>query len=158
MGVKINMARSVAPHYASKMPDFEPAEPEQPEETADQADDAELSAMRIHQISALRRGAYRTRSWLIIAAVVFLAGAAQLIYLAVHGFRLGQRIVPIGDLAAAVAALVVCPYFVRRALRVHREIHRSLIEEPTTPPDFSTLSDGSQRWKNLEAMADDQPD
>jgi hypothetical protein len=42
-------------------------------------------------------------------------------------------------------------YFGQRALAVHREIQTParLPPEPTEP-DFSTLSDGSQQWKNLE--------
>lgn len=106
----------------------------------------------------MRRGAYRTRSWLIIAAVACVAGAAQLIYLAVRGYHFGQRIVPGGDLLAAAVALVVLPFFIRRAIRVNREIRQSPLDEPQTPPDFSTLSDGSQRWKNLEAMTEDHGD
>ena len=33
-----------------------------------------------------------------------------------------------------------------------KEAIATRIEPPATPPDFSTLSDGSQRWKNLEEI------
>jgi hypothetical protein len=39
-----------------------------------------------------------------------------------------------------------------RAIALHREATKSRVDTPMTPPDFSTLSDGSQRWKNLEEL------
>jgi hypothetical protein len=125
-------------------------------EAVDQPDEADLSGMRIRQVSALRRGAYRTRSWLLIGAIACGAGAAQLIFLAVRAHRNGHGTVLTGDLLVAFVALLAAPYFLRRAMQVNREIRQSAIEEPSTPPDFSTLSDGSQRWTNLQAMTDDQ--
>jgi hypothetical protein len=43
-------------------------------------------------------------------------------------------------------------FFMRRAIVLHREATQSYLKDPTTTPDFSTLSDGSQRWKNLEDL------
>jgi hypothetical protein len=123
--------------------------------TNDEPADGDLSGLKIRQISALRRGAYRTRSWLMIAAIACIVGAAQLIFLAARAHRIGQQLAPLGDILVAIVALLLCLYFARRAAEVNREIQQSRLEEPTTPPDFSTLRDGSQRWTNLEAMNDD---
>jgi hypothetical protein len=122
----------------------------------DESDEADLSGLKIKQISALRRGAYRTRSWLMIGAISCAVGAAQLVFLAIKARRAGLRLVPLGEVLMAVIGLGLCVYFSRRALEAHREIQKSRLQEPTTPPDFSTLSDGSQRWRNLQSMADDQ--
>lgn len=65
---------------------------------------------------------------------------------------------PLGDLAAAIVAVVLSIYFGTRALAAHREIRQSHLQEPQTPPDFSTLSDGSQHSANLERMADQTSD
>lgn len=135
-----------------------PTEPIKDDEPAplDEPDEADLSGQKIKQISSLRRGAYRTRSWLMIGAVSCIVGAAQLIYLAIQARRNGLRLTALGEVLTAVLSLFLGVYFSRRALEAHREIQQSRLEEPTTPPDFSTLSDGSQRWKNLQAMTDDQ--
>ena len=116
--------------------------------------DDELSGLRIRQISDLRRGAVRTRSWLLIGAIVCAVGAIQLLFLAASGYRSGLRLSPLGDLAASVLAVILCIYFSTRALAAHRELKQSHLEEPPVPPDFSTLSDGSQHSANLERMAD----
>lgn len=116
--------------------------------------DDELSGLKIRQISDLRRGAVRTRSWLLIVAIVCAVGAIQLIFLAVSGYRSGLRLAPLGDLAASVLAVILCMYFSNRAVAAHHEIKKSHLEEPLAPPDFSTLSDGSQHSANLERMAD----
>jgi hypothetical protein len=69
--------------------------------------------------------------------------------------RRGSIVLPIGFCFAAAAALMGSSYFIRSALLLTKEIRTSFsIPEPTTPPDFSTLSDGSQRWKNLGESAD----
>lgn len=128
------------------------AEPQgaQTETTADE----ELSALKIRQISDLRRGAYRTRSWLLIGAIACGVGAIQLIFLAFRGHRLGFRLAPLGDLLAAAVALALCLYFARRCAAAHREIQQSHLDEPHSPPDFSTLSNGSQYSDNLQKMSD----
>jgi hypothetical protein len=116
--------------------------------------DEELSGLKIRQISDLRRGAVRTRSWLQIGAIACAVGAIQLIFLAVSGYRAGLRLSPLGDLTGSVLAIILSIYFSSRAVAAHREIQQSHLEEPQTPPDFSTLSDGSQHSANLERMAD----
>lgn len=117
-------------------------------------DDDELSGVKIRQIADLRRGAVRTRSWLFISIFACAVGAIQLIFLAISGYRAGLRLAAGGDVAAAVLALLLSLYFGKRAIAAHREIQQSHLEEPQTPPDFSTLSNGNQYSANLEKMSD----
>jgi hypothetical protein len=119
----------------------------------DERDD-ELDGLRIRQLAALRRGAYRARSYAIIGAVAAFVVAVQLVIMTVQYVRShgGWGRWPSGYALFAAAAGMVGFYFARRALEVHREI-RTPAPLPPTPeggPDFSTLSDGSQQWKNLE--------
>jgi len=114
--------------------------------------DAELDGLKIRQFTALRRSAIRMRSWLLIAATICAVGALQLIILAVqlthgnHSWGLWQT------LYALVAGLAVlgARHFFRKARECKREIEKPILKDPETPPDFSTLGDGSERWKKLE--------
>ena len=66
----------------------------------------------------------------------------------------GSVVLPIGFCLAAAAAVVGSGYFVRSVMRLTREIRASFLTDPPTPPDFSTLSDGSQQWRNLDEISD----
>ena len=61
---------------------------------------------------------------------------------------------PVGYLCGILAAAMAGSYFYRRAAELTRELKRrpAALDEPQTPPDFSTLSDGSHYWKNLQEM------
>jgi len=79
--------------------------------------------------------------------------AAQLALMAVQSARArGWHLIPIGFLLAALAAVLVAVRFVQKAIETTREIRQMSVPPPSDPPDLSTLSDGSQRWKNLEDM------
>jgi DNA-directed RNA polymerase subunit RPC12/RpoP len=114
--------------------------------------EAELSELRISQVANLRRGAIRSRSWFIVGAVAGVVGAAQFIYFAIAKYRTGQRAGPLRDLLCAVVLLAIVPYFTRRIRQLGHEIAESRLKDPIAPPDFSTLSDGSQRWTNLDQL------
>jgi hypothetical protein len=112
----------------------------------------ELDGLRIRQLTALRRGAIRARSWCLITAVVCIVGTVQLLINTVqimsrnHSWTwraTAYLLVAIGGCIAAIISL-------RRAQILKREIDKPLLDDPSTPPDFSTLSDGTQRWKSLE--------
>jgi hypothetical protein len=47
-------------------------------------------------------------------------------------------------------AIVGAAWCARRASAFTREARTAVRPDPTTVPDFSTLSDGSQRARNLE--------
>ena len=114
----------------------------------------ELSELHIHQVADLRRGAFRSRSWCVIAAVACFVGAAQLVRMAVTSIRWGHVAFAVGFCLAALASLMGCAYFVRRARELTREIRKSAIQDPAEPPDFSTLGDGTQHIRGLEEMTD----
>ena len=113
----------------------------------------ELNGVRIRQLSALRRSTYRARSF----AIVFSAGgfvvAIKLLLMTLASFRYsGVGAWSLGLLLFAILALVVGFHFASRATELHREANQPMPMPPAPPggPDFSTLSDGSQQWKNLE--------
>ena len=64
----------------------------------------------------------------------------------------------IGDALAAVAALSTFASIVRTIAALTREIRKSRLKDPVAPPDFSMLGDGTQRVRDLEAMAGSEGD
>jgi hypothetical protein len=128
-----------------------------PVDVADETDradrEAELSNLRIRQISALRRGAYRSRSYCIVGVVALTVAAVKLIIMTVHQVQFaGWQTRPVGYLLGAAAALMGAGFFAARAMELTREVAKPLLVDPPGPPDFSTLSDGSQQVKHLEEM------
>jgi hypothetical protein len=131
----------------------------QPAEGSPDAD-AELSGLRIRQVTSLRRGAFRSRSYCIIGAAACAVCAIQLVVMMVKlaRFRDARHWAMIGGEALlALGALWGCVVLVQRAIVFHRELRRPMLDEPTTPPDFSMLSDGSQQVEALEQMMSEEP-
>lgn len=119
----------------------------------DGASEDDLSALRIRVLSAGRRAGYRTRSYCIVAVGVCIVASVKLLLMTIaYVHTHGWGFTPFGYVLAALAALAGAMFFSRRTMELTRELSRPALEEPTTPPDFSTLSDGSQHWKNLENM------
>ena len=114
--------------------------------------EAAFDRLRIENYTALRMGAIRARSWWIIglclAALTFLdmIGKAVIFVWVFHRWGLDPTL----RIIVAAGTVMFAKNAWRRAADFKREIDRSAISEPTAPPDFSTLSDGSQRWENLE--------
>jgi hypothetical protein len=124
-----------------------------PEPSDDHANDrdAELDGVRIRQLAAMRRATYRSRSHAVIATLVCVVAAMQAtIYLVQHLLHLGFSWRVLLYAAFVIAGSYGAIFFARRAIALHREATQSRVLEPSSPPDFSTLSDGSQRWKDLE--------
>jgi DNA-directed RNA polymerase subunit RPC12/RpoP len=115
-------------------------------------DDLELSELRIRNVASLRRGAYRGRSYLIIAAGVCAVAAAKLTQMALVGWRSGLRLAAIGDALFAVTAIIGFVMIWQKIMALTAEIRASELGDPEFPPDFSNLGDGSQRIADLEAM------
>ena len=115
-----------------------------------------LNSNRIRQMAALRRSAYRTRSYCIVAVGCCIGGAAQITFFALRPLvylrGLHSIVISITYIIAAIGLLFLARYFLRLAIRSHREASKSILPEPGTPPDFSQLQDGSQIAKNLEDM------
>ena len=116
--------------------------------------DGELNGLRIRQHTALRRGAFRARSYALIGAAACGFGGVLLLLIAVAhtAVRRGVGMLPLGCALASAAALALALHFARRVRELSREIATPAPLPPPPPggPDFSTLSDGSQRWRNLE--------
>jgi hypothetical protein len=111
--------------------------------------DAELSGMRIRQISSLRRGIARTRSYYLIALAVCIGGVAQLVFLGVESVRAGRRSFPVLYAVMGLILLSICPRLIRRIRQLSVEMRQTAMPPPDAPPDFSSLSDGTQRWESL---------
>jgi hypothetical protein len=118
--------------------------------------DDHLNSNRIRQMAAIRRAAYRTRSYCVIAVGGCIGGAAQFAFFAVrrlrHGPGLFDILIAVAYFLAAAVLLGLARHFVRLAAGFHREAKTSTLPQPTAPPDFSQLQDGSQIAKNLEDM------
>jgi hypothetical protein len=118
--------------------------------------DDHLNSNRIQQMAALRRSAIRARSYCVIAIGGCVVGAAEFIFDAVRQLRtepkLHQILIAGLYFLAASALLGLGWHFVRVAVRLHGEVKKSSLPEPTAAPDFSPLQDGSQFGKNLEEM------
>ena len=112
--------------------------------------DDEIDGIRIRQIAQMRRAAYRSRSYFLIAVVALAACAGQLIWYAVTSVKAHQFLSACLYLLGAALCAVLAWRWYGRAETFKQEAERSALEEPKTPPDFSKLSDGSQRYKNLD--------
>jgi DNA-directed RNA polymerase subunit RPC12/RpoP len=134
------------------MPTLDYADPDAPDDRQDEAMD-ELDGLRIKQLATARRAAWRTRSWVLITAIGAGTGAAQLVLMSAQSFRAGATDWGVAYAVSALLALMLCTRLLVRARRMKRQIEeQSHHDKPSRPPDFSELSDGSQRWKNLSAL------
>jgi DNA-directed RNA polymerase subunit RPC12/RpoP len=113
--------------------------------------DAELDAQRIQKFAAVRRAAYRSRSYCVIGVGGCVVGAIDLVYHGVRVWGLG-RIRASAYIIVAIGLLWGAKHFAVLAAQHHREAKRSALPPPTAPPDFSTLGDGSQIVRDLERM------
>jgi hypothetical protein len=126
---------------------------DEPQETPDEAAAAQLDARRIARWAALRRSAYRSRSYAVVALCACLVGAVQCVFVAVIRVRAHEGFIrPILYILAAGGLVYAAAYFRRVAAHYHDLAQQSNLTQPQTPPDFSTLSDGSQFTRNLERM------
>ena len=110
-----------------------------------------LNGLRIRQLSTLRRATLRARSWWVIAALLAASTALDLLYKTVRNVAhyaawTGRATAFTVVGTVAVAAVVVA---VRRAGALAREAARTALPDHDRPPDFSTLDNGADRWRNL---------
>jgi hypothetical protein len=112
--------------------------------------ESELNELRIRQMATLRRSAYRGRSYAIIGVTACIVMAVQLLWTIVRSRRLDFWTIAFALMTIfSIWGAIFC---IRRAIAMNREAKQSTLLEPPTPPDFSTLSDGSQLAKNLEEI------
>src|SRR4051812_13621764 len=111
-----------------------------------------ITAARVRQLSALRRGAYRTRSYLVVVIAACAVAEGKLALMTLRHVRaFGWQPRALGYVCGIIAAMMAAAFLLRRAAELTREL-RTRPPEPEAAPDFSTLSDGSHAWKNLEQM------
>jgi DNA-directed RNA polymerase subunit RPC12/RpoP/uncharacterized membrane protein YidH (DUF202 family) len=128
-------------------------------ELEQQVRDERLVEMRRNTVLLERRSLYRTRTYFIIGMGLCIAWAMQLT------FYVARRAIIDGEglslrvwlyLAAIVVVLFLSYLCLRRISAINAELAEPVQHEPTEPPDFSTLSDGSQvldkAAKNLERL------
>jgi hypothetical protein len=131
--------------------DYEGPEPDRPFAGSE---GEELDGLRMRQVITARRAAIRSRTYMLLGAMLCAVGVAKLITLMIPHIRHGgwSRLLIAYGIAAALA-IIATLYCLQRAAELNRESKATALPEPTTPPDFSTLSDGSQHAKNLENIA-----
>lgn len=110
-----------------------------------------LDTNKIRQLTALRRGAVRARSWCWIAATVAAVAAVELIIKAIENVRHTHGITSraMGFVLFAILATVLAIAMGGHGQKLSREINAPPTPGPIDEPDFTPLSDGSQRWNNL---------
>jgi hypothetical protein len=138
---------------------------EKPQAATEPADnEADLNEVRIRQLSALRRTAYRTRSYYIVGVVGCLGLMVKLIQAACETVKTQHRWTAVNTLSAlfALASLAGAIHFLGRVIKIQREINADIAareqqerEAASHEPDLSSLSDGSQRAQNLHRMVGD---
>jgi 8-oxo-dGTP diphosphatase/A/G-specific adenine glycosylase len=111
----------------------------------------ELDALRIRQVARARQAAMRFRSYFLVGAGVCAVGAIDLLWRVISRLREPSREAAFYLPAAGVLAWMGWRLSAK-ANRVGREAMARTAPEPTAPPDFSTLSDGSHIVRNLEKL------
>ena len=112
------------------------------------AADDELDSLRIREARAKRQGIVRNRAYLIIGSVVAVGLIIKLVQAAVdivHFEHYGWTSGAILDIALAALGAAAVVYMLIVARRLKLELDKPMLDEPQTPPDFSTLGDGSER-------------
>jgi len=113
-----------------------------------------LNSLRIQAITAEHRALNRSRSFATAGGVAMLIVIAHCLIeigsnVAAGGWGLSSTALAGVTLAAAIVAV----WLFRRARRLAALARRRrLLDDPDTPPDFTPLQDGSQRWRNLEQV------
>jgi hypothetical protein len=126
------------------------------ESIADNREPDDLDGLRIRQVYQLRRSLYRARRYWLVGAGICIVAAGQILWnlLVTPGGSTGMATPQAILLAAAfIAGAILC---LQQARRLARDARQSILSDPERPPDLSSLSDGSQYWKNLESMRQDR--
>ena len=113
----------------------------------------ELDAQRILRLAKARQAAMRSASDCLIVAGGCGVASIDLLWRALRRFwALAEWFRPLLYLLGACVLTWLCVHFTAKAFHIRREARQKALPDPTVPPDFSTLSDGSQFAKNLERI------
>jgi hypothetical protein len=135
---------------STDLPEEEVSEENQSNHTA-----GELDSLRMRHMIVTRRTAIRSRTYHLVAAIGCIMAAIQLIIMTVTEVRhIGWHLRQAAFVAVAVGTFYGAVHFSRRAAYWSREsrVPFGPGDEGLPPPDFSTLSDGSQHARDLERM------
>lgn len=119
------------------------------------AEREKLSELRIKDIKLQKQSLYRARSWMLVIAFLMVGGAGQLVWIGIRGAEQRTQGRTIGFFLVAAVLVIASVRFFFRARAYLREANAIHLPDPTTPPDFTGLGDGSQFAQNLERMRDD---
>lgn len=109
-----------------------------------------LNERHIKAIVAEKRALIRNRTYMLVLGFACVVTAGQLGWFSVDEFR-AQHWPRVAAYAVIVIGLLLASVrFFRKAHGYQVESQKTILPEPDTEPDFSTLSDGSQFVKNLE--------
>jgi hypothetical protein len=115
----------------------------------------DLDGLRIRQVYQLRRSIYRARRYWLVGMGICIVAAGQIVWKLFTSSPGSMGVSNAHAAVLAIACLVGAVFCIRQAAQLGRSARQSTLQEPEQPPDFSSLSDGSQHWKNLEAMGHD---
>ena len=123
--------------------DDEPAETE----TRELPESDELEETNIIRIVRARRAQVRTRGYYIAFLLACVIGAVQLGARLYRGGPAGEMV---GYAAALILLLLIARSFFGKLQETSALLKASALTEPTSPPDFDSLSNGSQHTDKLE--------
>lgn len=112
----------------------------------------DLDGLRIRQVYQLRRSLYRARRYWLVGTGICVVAAGQIVWKLVTSPAGSMGVSNWRAAVLAVACIVGAIFCFRQAVQIGRSARQSTLREPERAPDLSALSDGSQYWKNLEAM------
>jgi len=110
--------------------------------------DEELDSLHIREVNTTRRAMVRLRAYQQIGVLCCLGAIAELVWMGYQAYierRSFWMAFIAGEMMLVVAGMISIRYLARRISEVSTELKRPLLEEPLTPPDFSTLGNGSER-------------
>lgn len=106
---------------------------------------AELDGNRIKQVTTLRNGLNRTRSYVMVGVFALSSIAFVLVFRAAGHVVFGTLgVKSIGYVCAAAGCVIGAVLLRRRAHDIDRELDETALPEPDDEPDLSSLDDGSQ--------------
>lgn len=108
--------------------------------------ESRLNEVHVKQVMTERKALFRMRSYFVALAVTAAVAAVQLgIWINSRLHRSGFDLFVIGYAVAIVGMVIAVVFSIRRIRRYTAELAVPVQTDPVDAPDFSTLSDGSQR-------------
>jgi hypothetical protein len=116
----------------------------------DRIDKDQLDLQRIRRIATHHRSLVKNWRHAVIGMVFCAVAATTFMWLAYMEVATGRIRVSMRFIALIVLFIYWTAYFAIRLQHLRKHAIESGLTEPTAPPDFSALNDGSQRWRDLE--------